>query len=323
MFNSATIALVTNDDIGGRPLGTTTYFLKEALRRLWLSRRNSIAAIGMIATALAILGTFVLISENLSQAVERQTGSTKLVIYFEPDVSQDQIGRVGELLDGTQFLTKHSFVSSEQAAEVFSRTFPNLRGVVDDLEENPFPSSFEVDVPEDRIDTRAFFDKTGEIRAAEGVEELQYNWEWIASLRSLVRIVKLIGFIVGGLLAVAAAFMIANVIRLTMILYREEIGVMRLVGATESMVRIPFLIEGLVQGLLGGLLAVGILAGLYYGGMRSISPGDALLLNSLFLDFLPPATLTWIIAGGAAAGLFGSWIAVRDSRDEGFEGREA
>ncbi|MBW3670860.1 MAG: FtsX-like permease family protein, partial [Acidobacteria bacterium] len=121
----------------------------------------------------------------------------------------------------------------------------------------------------------------------------------------------------------AAAFMISNVIRLTMILYREEIGIMRLVGATESMVRIPFLIEGLVQGLIGGLIAVGALAALYYGGMRSINPEDALLLNSLFLNFLPPLTLWGIVAGGACAGLFGSWIAVRDSRDEGFEGREA
>ena len=295
----------------------------EALRRLWISRRNSLAAIGMIATALTILGTFVLVSENLSRAVERQTGSTQLIIYFEPSVTDAEIDVVRRTLDASPSLTRYAFVSPEEAAVVFRQTFPNLRGVIEDLEDNPFPASFEVDVPEETIDTREFFDTISEIRRLEGVEELQYNWEWIASLRNLVRMVRLIGFVVGGVLAIAAAFMIANVIRLTMILYREEIGIMRLVGATESMVRIPFLIEGLVQGLIGGLLGVGILAALYYGARRSIRPEDALLLNSLFLDFLSPVALGWIVAGGTAAGLFGSWIAVRGSRDEGFEGRDS
>lgn len=276
----------------------------------------------MIATALTILGVFVLVSENLSRAVDRQTGSTQLVIYFEPTVTQDEIERVRGFLAERPMLSDFSFVSSEEAAEVFREAFPNLKAVVDDLDENPFPSSFEVNVPEERIDTREFFDSMSQLRRHDGVEELQYNWEWISSLRNLVRMVRLTGLIVGGILAVASAFMIANVIRLTMILYREEIGIMRLVGATEAMVRVPFLIEGILQGLLGGLLSVGILAALYFGGLRSMDESDALLLNSLFIDFLSPASLAWIIAGGAAAGFFGSWIAVRDSRDEGFEGHE-
>lgn len=314
---------MSSDDLGGRPLGTASYFLTEALRRLWISRRNSLAAIGMIATALTILGTFVLISQNLSSTVERQTGSTQLIVYFEPETTEEQIEAVRAFLESRTMLGQPRFVSPAEASEIFRQTFPNLEGVVGDLDDNPFPASFEVNVAEDQIDTREFFDAMSELRALDGVEELQYNWEWITSLRNLVRIVRMTGIVVGGILAIASAFMIANVIRLTMILYREEIGIMRLVGATEAMVRVPFLVEGMIQGLLGGLLAVGILAALYYGGLRSMEPSDALVLNSLFLDFLTPRSLGAIVAGGTGAGLFGGWIAVRGSRDEGFEGRES
>lgn len=277
----------------------------------------------MIATALTILGIFILISENLGRVVARQTGSTQLVVYLDPDVTEGQVAAIRQFIDGQPVLGATTFVSQEQASARFRETFPNLRSVIDDLDQSPFPASFEVEVDEEGIDTRQFFDAMGSLRKLDGVEELQYNWEWIASLRNLVRMVRLTGLVVGGILAIASAFMIANVIRLTMILYREEIGIMRLVGATEAMVRIPFLIEGLIQGLIGGLLAVGVLAGIYYGGLGAMDEADVLLLNSLFADFLSPSSLVWLVVGGAVAGLFGSWIAVRDSRDEGFEGRDA
>jgi cell division transport system permease protein len=313
---------VSRDDIEGRPLGAISYFVGEAVRRLWISRRNTLAAIAMIATALTIPGIFLLVSENLATAIDQQTGSTRLIVYFDPAASDEQIAAVGDFLSTVPIFTSHRFVPPAEAAARFLETFPNLREVVADLDENPFPASYEVDVPEERIDTRDFFDRVGTLRRMSGVEDLQYNWEWIGRLRNIIRLVRLTGLVVGALLGLAAAFMIANVIRLTMIMYREEIGIMRLVGATEPIVRMPFLVEGLLQGIIGGVVTVGVLAGLFYGGRQMLDPADALLLNSLFLRFLSPAALAGIVAGGAAAGLLGGWIAVRGSRDEGFQGRE-
>jgi cell division transport system permease protein len=313
---------VSRDDIEGRPLGAISYFVGEALRRLWISRRNTIAAIAMIATALTIPGVFLLVSHNLASAIDEQTGSTRLIVYFEPEASEDDIAAVGDFLATSPIFTSHRLVSPEEAAARFVETFPNLREVVADLDENPLPASYEVDVPEERIDTRDFFDRVGTLRRMSGVEDLQFNWEWIGRLRKIIRLVRLAGLGVGVVLGFAAAFMIANVIRLTMIMYREEIGIMRLVGATESIVRTPFLVEGLLQGIIGGIVTVGVLAALFYGGRQLLDPADALLLNSLFVRFLSPAALGGLVAGGAAAGLLGGWIAVRGSRDEGFQGRE-
>src|SRR5205085_11510214 len=115
----------------------------------------------------------------------------------------------------------------------------------------------------------------------------QFDWDWLARLKKLVNIINIIGLVAGGILAVAAAFTIANVIRLTMMLYREEIDIMRLVGATERIIRGPFLVEGFIQGTLGGILAVVLLYASFTILRQTLQPSRSLLWGFLFATFLP------------------------------------
>lgn len=299
-----------------RRLGSLGYMVREAFRRLWLSKRNTVVATLMIAAALTILGAFLLVAENLGRAVERQTGSTQLTIYLEPGSDEEDANELRAILDSREETAAYETISPTEALERFAESFPTLAPIASELDQNPFPWSIEVRIPEEWIDSRGFYEILREIRSDERVDDVQLNWEWIARLRSVVRTIRFVGLALGGALAIAAAFMIANVIRLTMVLYREEIGIMRLVGATESMIRFPFLLEGLIQGLAGGLLAVGLLALLYYQGLEWLDPEQALLANSIFVTFLSPSQLGWLIAAGPAAGLLGSWLAVRGTSVE-------
>lgn len=90
---------------------------------------------------------------------------------------------------------------------------------------------------------------------------------------------------------------------------------MRLVGATERIIRGPFLLEGLLQGTLGGLLAVGLLYALYELSRRSLAPSSSILWSFLFLGFLPWQKIAALVAGGMFAGWFGSWLSVRSRED--------
>jgi cell division transport system permease protein len=101
-----------------------------------------------------------------------------------------------------------------------------------------------------------------------------------------------------------------------MILYREDIDIMRLVGATERIIRGPFLMEGILQGLLGGAIAVGILRAAFTLARRALDPSGALLWSFLFSTFLSWRTVALLILAGMAAGLFGSWISVREWTEE-------
>ncbi|MCU1230043.1 MAG: cell division protein [Acidobacteria bacterium] len=308
---------MARDFIPGRrepevPSGAISYFIREALRRLWISKRTSFVAIAMIAMSLLILGAFLLVSDNLERAVERWQGTSRVTIYFTADVTPQQIQAVDAWLGAHGDLARRKFVTKEQALTRFRSYFNDLSDVVSQLDENPFPPSFECEVAPRIAQSGALAPQLTQLRALSGVDEVQFDWEWIARLRRLVGLINIAGFIVGGILAIAAAFTIANVIRLTMMLYREEIEIMRLVGATERIIRGPFIIEGILQGIIGGIVAVLLLFALFATARSFIVPARSLLWGFLFAAFLPWPKIAGLVAGGMVAGWFGSWLSVRE-----------
>jgi len=298
------------------PSSAFLYFLREALRRIWVSKRTSFVAVAMISMSLLILGTFLLVSANLARGVAQWQGRSRMNVFFEPEVSAEQIRGVEGFLASHPDLSRRHFVSSEEALARFKTHFTNLTEVVGQLDQNPFPPSFDVDVTPATVQSAAFARDVTALKAMPGVEQVQFDWEWLERLKRLVNLINLAGIIAGGVLAVAAAFTIANVIRLTMMLYHEEIEIMRLVGATERIIRGPFLIEGIVQGTLGALLAVGLLYVTFEVAKRAIAPSASLLWGFMFLGFLPWQKIAALIAGGMLAGWIGSWLSVRESSEE-------
>jgi cell division transport system permease protein len=298
------------------PSSTTTYFFKEAVRRIWTSKRSSFVAISMITMSLLILGSFMLVAENLQQAVLRFQGTSRVNVYFDPDATPAQITAVERYLAAHADLRSHHFVTRDQALAKFRSYFANVSEVVAQLDDNPFPPSFEIDVTPTTTQSRNFEHEMVQLRGFAGIEQVQFDWEWLARLRRLVGIINIAGVIAGGILAVAAAFTIANVIRLTMMLYREEINIMRLVGATERIIRGPFVFEGILQGLIGGGVAVAILYGAFHAARHALAPAHSLLWGFLFTTFLPWQKVVALIIGGTFAGWFGSWLSVRERAEE-------
>ena len=299
------------------PSNTFSYFFREAVRRIWVSKRTSFVAVMMIAIALVILGAFLLLAENLGRAAEEWQGKSRIVVYLDPAATPQQVRAVDQFLASNQVLARRRFITREEALVRFRRYFANMAEVVAQLEENPFPASFEVDVVPTLAQSRTFASQMAALRAIPGVDQVQYDWEWIARLRRLVNIINIVGLVAGGILAIAAAFTIANVIRLTMMMYREEIDIMRLVGATERIIRGPFLIEGFLQGTIGGVLSVLLLFAAYETGRRTLAPANSILWGFLFTGFLPWQKIAALVAGGMLAGWIGSWLSVREWGEEG------
>lgn len=298
------------------PSNTFSYFVREAVRRIWVSKRTSFVAVAMIAISLLIVGSFLLVAENLGRAAAQWQGKSRIVIYLDTNVTPQQVRAVDAYLGARPELARRHLVTREEALTRFKSYFANLSEVVGQLDENPFPPSYEVEIDPRLAQSRGLVNNITALRAMAGVDQVQYDWEWLSRLRRLVNIINIIGLVAGGILGIAAAFTIANVIRLTMMLYREEIEIMRLVGATERIIRGPFLIEGLLQGTIGGLVAVALLFGLYETARRSLAPSSSILWSFLFLGFLPWQKLAALVAGGMFAGWFGSWLSVRERDPE-------
>ncbi len=318
--DSTTIALVARNLSRDRepdvPSNTFTWFLQEALRRLWVSRRTSFVAILMIAISLLILGFFLLIAGNLERGVERWKGRSRLTVYFAPEASSAQIAAIEQTLAAQPAMRDRRFVSRDAAQKRFAQQFPNLSDVAGQLGENPFPASIEIDVDPKLAQMPSFSREIERLEKSAGVDEVARDWQWMARVERIVEIVSIIGLVAGGILAIAAAFTIANVIRLTMLLYREEIEIMRLVGATERMIRGPFILEGVLQGAMGGLLALLLLFAVYAGARQSLHGATSLVWSFLFARFLPWPALAALMGGGIFAGWFGSWMSVRERVEE-------
>lgn len=297
---------------------TFRYFFKEASRRIWVSKRTSSVAIAMIALALTIVGAFLLVAQNLTASIDRWQSRSKVTIFFVPAASDAAIAGVRTVLTNSPELQNHSFVSREEAMQRFREAFSGLSGVVEDLGENPFPPSFEIEVTSEVAQAAAFNAKMNGIRRMPEVEEVQFDWVWVAKLRRVARLINTAGLIVGGILALAAAFMIANVIKLTMYVHREEVEIMRLVGATERTIRGPFLLEGVLHGIIGGILAVAVLYAGFEGAQYVASQQSANLWSSFLLTFLPWQKTLALVAGGMLAGLIGSWLSLRETGPEMF-----
>ena len=298
------------------PSNSFAYFLREALRRIWISKRTSFLAVAMIAMALLIVGAFLLIAENLGRAVARAQGTSRLDVYLTNEATPAQIRTVDLYLAAHAELARRHFVSRDEALRRFGSYFANLGDLVGQMEGNPFPPSFECDVQPQFVQSAVFRRDVAELRRIAAVDDVQYDWEWVRRLRQLVNILTIVGLVAGGILALAAAFTIANVIRLTMMLYREEIEIMRLVGATEGIIRGPFLIEGLLQGTFGALAALLMLFLAFEAARHYLAPANSLMWSFLLNGFLPWQKIAALIAGGMVAGYGGSWLSVRESGEE-------
>lgn len=298
------------------PKTTLPYFFREAMRRMWVSKRTSFVAVAMIAISLFIVGAFLLVAENLGRAVAQAGGKSRVNIYLTVDATPQQIAAIDAWLAAHRDFAGRRFVSKAVALARFRQYFASLSDVVGQLDENPFPPSFECEVAPSLAQSPGFGRQAAELRVLPGVEQVQFDWEWVEKLKKLINLINAAGLVAGGLLAIAAAFTIANVIRLTMMLYREEIDIMRLVGATERMIRGPFLIEGVLQGLIGAALSIALLVAAFLAGRHFLAPRNSLLWGFLFNGFLPWRKLAALLAGGMLAGYLGSWISVRETADE-------
>jgi len=288
------------------------YFFEEALTSFWRSRLINTLSIGTIAVSLFVLGAFLTVASNLNEVVTRWTRKVQVSFYLsdglEDRIRQSLVDRLTE--DAAVELIE--VVTREQALERFRTLFHDLRSLPDDLGENPFPASVEVTLRSDHRSPNEVQRLVREFEAAPGVEEVQYDLLWIQRLATAVRLVRGIGGLLGGILALAGVFTISNVIKLTVYARQDELDIMRLVGATRGYVRGPFVVEGMLQGGLGGLLSVGLLWLTF-----QVLARDALAASDILgraVVFLPRELGVAIVLGGMLVGVVGSLVSLGRSQ---------
>jgi cell division transport system permease protein len=284
-------------------------FAKEALVGLARNLRVSALAILTIGVSLFLAGVFYLVSRNLEETIRRWRDEARLVVYLDPDLAAETRTGVEKELRSAAWVVEVSFVASDEAGRRFERAFPSLAGLVRESGGAELPASFEALLrPTGEIDEPAMDAWVRKVAELPGVELVDDDRDWIRQVETVLAVVRALGLLLTTVLVAASVFTIASVVRLISYLYRDEIAVMRLVGATEFYIRGPFYFEGIFQGLLGALVATGGLAGLHLALRPRIE--GSLVASALAQRFLSPGEVSALLAFGAVAGLIGAVVSL-------------
>lgn len=282
------------------------FLVGEAFRDLRRAGRVAVSAVVLIMLSLAALGGFWLLSSNLGQAVAQWRDRVRVVVYLRREPAPGDAARLVERARALPGVAAVRYVDKTEALETLRRALGKDVSVADQLPSNPLPASLEVTPSEPGATPEGARALIERLAAFPEAEEVAGGAEWVERFAHWRRLVTLVGLGIGGVLAVAAILTVTTATTLVLHARRHETEIMRLVGAPESVIRLPLLLQGMLQGLVGALLALGALVGAYSLVAPRLGPLVTLTLGLPRLSFLPtPDMLGLVLAGTLLGGLGG------------------
>jgi cell division transport system permease protein len=233
------------------------YVLRETGTNLFRNFSITVASILTISVSLFLFGVSLMLSQGVNNATRQWQGGIEFIIFINPNASNDQVQAIDQQLQSNPEIEKTTYVDQQAAYEEFKQLFANQPELVDNVTADILPPSYRV-VPKNKS-ADAVAALSEEYKGKAGVKDVVSATETIRLVQQLSSRLTFGMVVVAGALLLAAALLILNTIRMAMYARRREIEVMKLVGATNWFIRVPFMVEGLVQGVIGAGLSIGFL----------------------------------------------------------------
>lgn len=234
------------------------YVVRETTSNLGRNISITLASVLTVFVSLALVGGSLMLRTGIENATARWQGGIEFVVYLNTTATQDQIDSVGRDLEESPEVANVKYFDQQASYEEFKRLFADSPEMVDSVRPEDLPPSYRVEPVNKDADSVESLANTFRDRA--GVKDVILASKTIRLIQDLSSTLTVGIFVVAGFLLFAAGLLILNTIRMAMFARRREIEVMKLVGATNWFIRVPFMVEGLVQGLLGAIAAIALLA---------------------------------------------------------------
>lgn len=268
------------------------------LRRAPLLSATSIAVMGL---SLFVLGIFLLITVNLRSAIVAVQKQVEVVVFLKEEVRDEELESLDAFLREHPAVSGVHFLTRDEALAEFRRELEDREYLLEALEANPLPATFEIGLFDDWKTTERIALFAEQIGGMAGVDEVKYGREWVGRLNRVILVLVLVDLFLGAVVALSSLLVVANTVKLTLIARRDMIELMKMVGATVGVIRRPFVIEGVLQGGLAAAFA-GVLLASLTGFLQGRVPEVVALSMPAFLVFF---------AFGAFLGGLGSVISLQ------------
>ena len=286
------------------------YFALKALGSVRESPGISVLTASTIGATLVLAGLYVMALQNLEGLALIWGRTATLTAYIDDSVMADEREPVRAALEQLDPVESATLVTPREALERFKARGPTAAALVEGVTEQVLPASVELQLAGGFADLVAVEQLAQRAREISGVADVDYGQREFERLKALIELLRLGGLIAGVFLAVATAFVVSNTIRLTVYARRDEIAILRLVGATAWFVRSPFLFEGMLWGATGGLLAVALLFGAELIVAPQVSVAIADVIGGLDVHLFNFDVAGGVLIAGTVLGVVGSALAV-------------
>ncbi|WP_373893371.1 permease-like cell division protein FtsX [Virgibacillus natechei] len=283
--------------------------LREGVKNIGRNGWMTVASIGAVTTTLILVGVFLALVLNLNQMANNIEDDVEISAFIDPTINEEEVTTLGEEINEIDGVDSAVFSSKDE----------QLQQLIDSMgEEGQSWQLFEQDNPLNHayvvnaINPDETMQVAEELADLAGVQEVEYGQDVVQRLFEFNQYARTIGLVLILGLVFTAIFLISNTIKITIMARSTEIGIQKLVGATNGFIRWPFFVEGLLLGVLGSIIPiVVILTGYYY-----VDTNVSGQMNYRFMEFLPFHPFAWqlsliILAIGAIIGVWGSVMSVR------------
>ena len=290
-------------------LKTMGLFIKKALRDILDNRFLNTVTILTIAFSILIVSSFSLFIMNTNALLESWKKTVRVMIYLKPSTAPKAFKSIETKIKALDGIEKVIFIPRAHALKQLKSQMQRHASLLDRLERNPLPDAFEVRMVADDRSLENVEKLARNLERLVAVDEVEYGQKWLGRFSQVIKLFSLVGYILGGMFLMAAIFFVANTVRLVIYSRRDEIEIMRLVGAESRFIKAPLYIQGLIQGFFGGVLGLAGLLAAYLAVSAQVQQGFG--AGAFELRFLPVSAYAGIILASMLVGWLGCFLSLK------------
>lgn len=286
------------------------YLIKEGFHNTWTNRMMSVASICVLLSCLLLIGSASMIFLNIDSLVQKIENENVIMVYIDDEATDADIDELGIELQNLNNVQKIEFVAKEDAwaEQIATMDEAQAEFFTEQTDEIPLPDAYKVTVK----DLEQFTATVKQIKKLNHIDTVRQNTDLAKKLAKISNGISIISIVIIAVLFAISLFIISNTIKLTVYSRRLEISIMKSVGATNSFVQLPFVVEGIILGVVAGVLSLFAVWGIYELAINRFSD----VFSSIGLDPLKFTDYAWIMLGvfvaiGIVSGVGGSLITMR------------